>query len=197
MRRLLVPLLALALLGAACGEPTGPSDDPTTSTTAPSPSPDPTSLEPLPGSSCEPQGGGSFDNVPDFVDVELEHVDGIDRITFVLELSDPDAAEPPSYNVQFVEQLTTDGEGAPVDVEGEEFLQISFNAVGTRIEGETPEPVYTGPEEFVTDFTTLLEAEQLGDFENVITWGLGLSLRACPRVVAERTSITIELPATP
>lgn len=195
MRRLLVPLLALALLGAACGDAAGPSDDPTTPTTAPSP--EPTALGPLPGSSCEPQGGGSFDNVPDFVDVELEHADGIDRITFVLELSDPAATEPPSYNLQFVDELITDGEGAPVDVAGEEFLQVSFNAVGTRIEGETPEPVYTGPEEFVTDFTTLLEAEQLGDFENVITWGLGLSLRACPRITATTTSITVELPATP
>jgi hypothetical protein len=193
MRRHLVPLLALALLGAACGEVDPPGDDPTITTQ--SPSPEPTALEPLPGSSCEPQSGGSFDNVPDFVDVELEQVDGIDRITFVLEPTDPNLTEPPSYNLQFVEQLTTDGEGSPVAVQGTDFLQISFNAVGTRIEGETPEPVYTGPDHFEPGYSTMLEVVQLGDFENVITWGLGLSLRACPRITATATSITIELPA--
>ena len=42
---------------------------------------------------------------------------------------------------------------------------------------------YHGPRDFRTGFRRLLEARQIGDFEAVTTWGLGLSKASCKRVL--------------
>lgn len=191
-RRILALCLGLSVL-AACADRAGPG---TGETSDPTESPaSPATPAALPGASCEPIQGGSFANVPDFVHAEVSHEAGIDRIEFGFELKDPGATEPPSFGVSFVDRLVTDGEGGPADVAGDAFLQVHFNAVGVDLSQETPVPIYTGPDEFTTGFSTLLEAEKIGDFENVITWGLGLAFRACPRVDATPTSLTVEVPA--
>jgi hypothetical protein len=192
--RWLLPALCAGLVAlAACGEDQGPGPPL-------SPAPAPTETTPpapasLPGASCDRQEGGSEENVPDFVSVTTAHEDGIDRITFGFELRDPGVTEPPSYSIQFTDQLTTDAEGAPVEVEGDAFVSVNFSGVGTDLTTETPSPVYTGPEVFEPGLPTLREARQLGDFEAVITWGLGLARKACFRVDAEATSLTIEFPS--
>ena len=191
-RRAVLALLLVAAAACADDDPGRPGGEPPPTTTSPAA---PSTPSPLPGASCDPIEGGSFDNVPDFVHAEVSHDEGVDRIEFTFELKDPEATEPPSFGVRFVDRLVTDGEGAPAEVEGEAFLQVHFNAVGTDLSGETPVPVYTGPDEFTTGFSTLVEAEKIGDFESVITWGLGLAFRGCPRVEASPTSLTVEVPA--
>ncbi len=188
-RRWLAVLLAAGMLLSACADEAEPGASPS----APSPSGSPTPIE-LEGSTCEPSQGGSDANVPDFVEVIPEHVEGIDRVTFRFE-PDASATEAPRFNVQFVDQLTTDGEGAPVDVAGERFVSIGFHAIGVRIEGETPEEVYTGPREFITGYPNMLEIEQLGDFEAQVSWGIGLSRAGCYRVESSASEITLEFPS--
>ena len=191
-------LLTVSLFGAACAEQAGTGDEPTTPATV---EPTDTTPAPLEGASCDRQQGGvdadgipNSSNVPDFVDVEITHEDGIDRIVFVFR-PEEGAGEVPAYGVEFVDQLFTDAEGAPVEVAGEFFVQVNFTAVGVDLSSETPEPIYTGPQEFDTGLGTLLEAEQLGDFESIVTWGLGLSFEGCPRVTATPSDLTIEFPA--
>jgi hypothetical protein len=94
-----------------------------------------------------------------------------------------------------VDQLTTDGEGAPVDVEGNAFVAISFHAIGVKLTGEEPEKVYKGPTEFKTGYSNLLEVEQLGDYEAIVSWGMGLQRESCFRVTASATEITVEFPS--
>ena len=190
IRRRLVVLLAVGMLLSACAD----ESDPSASPSAPSPSGSPTPVE-LEGSTCEPTQGGSNQSVPDFVEVIPEHAEGIDRVTFRFEPENASITEAPSFSVQFVDQLTTDGEGAPVDVAGERFVQISFNAVGVRLVTETPEPVYTGPKEFISGYPNMVEVEQLGDFEAIISWGIGLNRAGCYRVESSATEITLEFPS--
>jgi hypothetical protein len=54
--------------------------------------------------------------------------------------------------------------------------------------------IYTGPKEFTPNFPTVVEVEELGDFEATISWGIGLSSRACVVVDATPTRITLEFP---
>jgi hypothetical protein len=150
----------------------------------------------IPGATCEATNEGDPGNLPDFTGVELESIEGVDRITFEFE-PQPDAPdEPPWYYVSFTDELVTEGEGRPVRVEGEAFLVVSFQAIGTDLSGETPVKVYTGKERFTPGFGTLREAVMLGDFEAQVSWGLGLSRKACYRVDAGADHLTVEVPTS-
>ena len=188
-RRLSI-LLAVGVLLSSCADEADPSASPS----APSPSGSPTAVE-LEGATCEPTQGGSDQNLPDFVEVIPEHAEGIDRVTFRFETEDASVTEAPSFSVQFVDELRTDGEGAPVEVEGERFVQISFHALGVDLTTETPRPIYNGPREFITGYPNMVEVEQLGDFEAVISWGIGLNRAGCYRVESSATEITLEFPS--
>ena len=190
MRRTTIALTLLALLAVGCREDPDPAAGPATTPVETTPAPNE-----LEGASCEPQTGGSDQNLPDFVEVIPSREEGIDRVTFRFEPEDETVTEAPSYSVQFVDELVTDGEGAPVDVEGEAFVAISFHALGVDLSEETPREIYTGPTEFKTGFANLLEIEQLGDFEAVVSWGMGLQRESCFRVESSPTEITIEFPS--
>jgi hypothetical protein len=186
-------VLALALVATACGER---AEEPAASPPAEvTPTPTDNEEEGLPGATCRMVDGGNPANFPDFVEVEVESSDGVDAITFRFE-PQPDApAKPPAHFVYFTEQLITEGEGRPVDVEGEAFVVVSFQAVGVDLSGETPVEVYTGPERFDPGFPTLREAAMLGDFEGQVSWGLGLSDKACYRIDAGPDHLTVEFPS--
>jgi hypothetical protein len=186
VRRFLVLLLAPLLLVGACREGERVPQ------TRPSPAGSPREL---PGASCEDLEGGNSEIFPDFVKVDLESEGGVDRITFRFRQTDPDATDPPLHFVRYVDELVTDGEGAPVEVEGDAFVAVSFMAVGVDLSGETPIEVYTGPDNFRPRFPTVRELEKTGDFEGVVSWGIGLSRKACVVVEATDRALTLEFPS--
>lgn len=190
MRRVTLALLVVTLAGACRQEPTvSPPASPTESPTA-SPTP-----KELPGASCEERMAGDPANTPDFVAVDVESKGGVDRVTFRFRKRAGAPGVPPFHIVRFVDELTTDPQGAPADVKGDAFVQIIFQAFGVDLSGEEPVEIYTGPKEFRPEFPTVLEVEQLGDFEATISWGIGLSTRACFVVGATPTKITLEFPS--
>jgi hypothetical protein len=186
--------LVAVLLAGSCA----PQDQPAIVGRPPATETGPTGQEPsgeLPGASCRDRGGGSDRNVPDFVDVETQSSGGVERVTFRFEPRNPGVRQPPSHFVQFVDELSTGGEGKPVDVEGEAFLLVTFSAFGVDISGEQPELIYKGPKEIRPGLGTLIELEELGDFEATVTWGIGLSRQACYRLEAGPDFLTLEFPA--
>jgi hypothetical protein len=192
MRRA-VWLTAVALVVVGCGERAEPQAQP---------QPPPAESEPaedgaaeLPGATCNTVNEGNPANLPDFVDVETDSSDGVDRITFRFEPQPNAPAKPPWHFVDFADELVTEGEGKPVRVAGESFVMVSFQAIGTDLSSETPVKVYTGPERFSPEYPTLREAVMLGDFEAQVSWGLGLSERACYRVDAGPDHLTLEFPS--
>jgi hypothetical protein len=191
VRTVAVSLLVPALLAAACAErrPGSVAD--------PQAPPAEESLPPeeaggLPGASCRNVNAGNPANFPDFVDVELESENGVDRVTFEFEPAPDAPARPPFHFVSFVDQLATDGEGAPVEVEGEAYLLVSFQAIGVDLSSETPVEVYTGPKRFTPGYGTLKELVHLGDFEGQVSWGLGLASKECFVLEAEADHLTLE-----
>ena len=187
-------LVVAALLLSACGQPDTPGGAPRPSPTSPSPTASPTPTE-LPGASCDDRTEGTGRNLPDFVEVEVESRGGVDRVTFRFEPNRPKVKEPPYYVVRFQDELHTDPEGAPADIEGEAFVLVVFGALGVDISGEQPEEIYTGPTEFTPGFGTVREVEQLGDFEATVSWGIGLSARRCFVVDAGPDHLTLEFPS--
>jgi hypothetical protein len=191
--RFATSLLAVALLVSACAERrTEPAAPPAPATDGQAEDQGPGDL---PGATCGTVNEGNPANLPDFIAVELGSGDGVDRITFRFK-PQPDApAKPPWHFIDFTEELVTEGEGRPVEVDGKAFVVVSFQAIGTDLSGEVPEPVYTGDQRFTPGFGTLQEAVMLGDFEAQVSWGLGLSEKACYRVDAGPDHLTVEFPS--
>ena len=147
----------------------------------------------LDDSICENITGGNPENLPRFVEVELETGER-DRITFRFE---PDAGAPddaPLHFINFTDELITDGEGRPVKAEGEAFVVVSFQAVGVDLSGEKPVEVYTGAKRFTPEFGVLREVVHLGDFESQVSWGLGLARDSCFALETGKDHITLEFP---
>lgn len=183
----------LLLAGCAQRQPTVTGQPPQAESPAETESP--TGSPDAQASTCETVNGGNPANLPRFTEVELESEDGVDRITFVFEPEASAPNRPPWHHISFVDELITDGEGAPVEVEGEAFLLVSFQAIGVDLSGEEFVEVYTGPKEFTPGYGTLKEAEHIGDFEAQVSWGLGLAERTCFVLEARRDRITLEFPA--
>lgn len=186
--------VATALLVAGCAQ-----REPTVSGQQPAETPretgSPTESPGGPASTCETVNGGNPSNLPRFTEVELESEDGVDRITFEFEPESSAPNRPPWHHISFVDELITDGEGRSVEVEGDAFVLVSFQAIGVDLSGEEPVEVYTGPKEFTPGYGTLKEAEHIGDFEAQVSWGLGLADRTCFVLEARRDRITLEFPS--
>ncbi len=192
---------AALLVASACN-----GDEPVLLPGSPSPSPTPTASpsptatgtatpDELAGASCDDREGGDPNNFPDFVEVKIEAEDGSEKVEFRFEPEDsPEVA--PQHFVRFVDQLVTAGEGAPVDVAGEAFLEVSFMARGVDLSGPDVELIYTGPKEFTPGLSTVLEVEQTGDFEGLVSWGIGLSREACFVLEARGDRLILEFPIT-
>ena len=99
--------------------------------------------------------------------------DGFDR--FVIHLSAP----PASYRVipQGTPDFFEDASGRPVTLMGTAGVHVTLQGVAGT-------PVYTGPSDLRPGLAQLREARQLGSFEGVVNWGLGLTKNGCVRVIA-------------
>ncbi|HEX2179262.1 MAG TPA: hypothetical protein VHL54_07070 [Actinomycetota bacterium] len=188
-----VAVLLVMLLASACTGDGEPSPSPTPSATASAtgsppapPAGTPTEAPPPTAQASPPNcpavsGGGSGTNVK-LVDVRVGSHSGYDRITF--EFADPEPPSPantlPAFTVERVDQVTQDGSGNPVQVSGAALYSVVMQgASGVDLSGEQVVETYTGPREFKPNFPTLLELEHAGDFENVLSWGIGLREARC------------------
>ncbi|MEX0791450.1 MAG: hypothetical protein WD178_11815 [Actinomycetota bacterium] len=185
-------LILLIVLLAACGgdpepepEPdASPSVSPTSTATAtpPAPPPPPTTGPTASPASCDAVSGGSDGTDVKLVAVRVGTHDSYDRITF--EFAPPKAPSPantlPKYTVTEVDEVTQDGSGNPVQVDGEALYQLVMHgASGVDLSGPELVMTYTGPKEFKPNFPVLAELEHAGDFENVLSWGIGLKASRC------------------
>jgi hypothetical protein len=107
---------------------------------------------------------------------------GFDRVTF--EFAPPKAPSPPNtlpkYTVTKVGQVTQDGSGNPVQIGGDALYSLVMQgASGVDLSGPQPVITYNGPKEFKPNFPALVELEHAGDFENVLSWGIGLRAPRC------------------
>ena len=68
-----------------------------------------------------------------------------------------------------------DASGRPQPLEGTAGVRI-------RVSPASGAASYSGPIDFKPGYPVLREARQIGDFEAVTTWGLGLSRPACLRI---------------
>jgi hypothetical protein len=95
------------------------------------------------------------------------------RVTFVFRSSG--AAAPPGYKVEYkAGPFAEDGSGAPVTVGGKYFLVVRFEpAAGFDL--NTGVATYQGPKSIKpSGVPHVVELREIGDFEGVVTWVIGL-----------------------
>jgi hypothetical protein len=85
----------------------------------------------------------------------------------------------PLIEVEYVKQLFADGSGLPVQIIGAAFLQIQFKpAQAHNDKGQA-----TAPARITVNLPIVKEIASAGDFEALVTYGIGLSRKAEIRVI--------------
>jgi hypothetical protein len=111
--------------------------------------------------------------VPLLTGIRAAHHATFDRIVF-----DFYGGVPSSPQVTYVPELIGDGSGLPVPIAGRAILQVTFQgARGHKFDGTV-----TAPSRSVFPLPNVLTTVQSGDFEAVLSYGIGLAKRESYRV---------------
>jgi hypothetical protein len=105
-------------------------------------------------------------SAPTLVAVRAGRHAGFDRVVF--EFRGP---VPATRQVRWVDQLVQDGSGEPVSVAGGADLEVVFQGANAHDDRGRPT---ASPRRFSPGFTALKEVVQVGDFEAVVGYGLGV-----------------------
>jgi hypothetical protein len=78
----------------------------------------------------------------------------------------------PGYTIQRVQAVYSDPQGTPVPLAGQSYLRVVFH--GTSVaRPQPPHQTYTGPAVLTPYYPQLLTVSAAGDFEGVLSFGIG------------------------
>jgi hypothetical protein len=115
-----------------------------------------------------PAGAQPAPQTPILVDVRAGGHAGYDRVVFEFR------GAVPEHRVGYVDQLVEDGSGNPVSVAGAADLEVVFEGANAHREDGTPT---ISPRRFSPGLTAVKEVAQLGDFEAMVSYGIGVDQR--------------------
>jgi hypothetical protein len=153
----------------------------------------------LDSSSAHEQLGSAASDDPQSLEVDLAVVPTLaevrvgghatfDRVVFELE------GDRPGHDVRYVDEIVQDGSGFPIPLDGRAFLQVSlFPATALSEEGPF------GPLPSVAGLAALRDLAFAGDFEAVVTFGIGVAQRTGFRVLQldSPSRVAIDITHTP
>jgi hypothetical protein len=134
--------------------------------------------------------GALAQQAPLLVDVRTAHHPGFDRITF--EFRGPR----PSHRIGYVSQLVEDASGKPVELAGAASINVVFQGANAHNPNGSPS---VEPRRFKPNRPSLKEVAQIGDFEAVVTYGLGVGHRVPFKVLelSNPSRIAIDISTAP
>ena len=107
-------------------------------------------------------------STPTLVDVRVGRHPGFDRVVFEFRGGLPD------HRISYVDQLVEDGTGRPVSVAGAADLQVVFQGANAHEEDGSPS---LSPRRLSPGLPAVKEVAQVGDFEAVVGYGIGIDRR--------------------
>jgi hypothetical protein len=107
-------------------------------------------------------------STPILVAVRAGSHTGYDRVVFEFE------GAVPEHRIGYVDQLVEDGTGNPVEVAGAADLEVVFEGANAHEENGSPT---VSPRHFSPGLPAVKEVTQLGDFEAVVSYGIGVDQR--------------------
>jgi hypothetical protein len=102
---------------------------------------------------------------PTLVDVRAGRHPGFDRVVFEFQ------GGVPEHRIGYVDQLVQDGSGNPVSVAGAADLEVVFEGANAHSEDGTPT---VSPRRFSPGLPAVREVAQVGDFEAMVSYGIGV-----------------------
>lgn len=120
----------------------------------------------VPDTNIAPEG------LPELEAVEVSQLDGFDRVVFRF------SSHVPGYNVNYVPEVTADPSDEPISLEGNAFMIVAMHSVASGQVGAPPAP----QDRQTPRFPELREIAGAGDFEGVVSFGLGLTAESGFRV---------------
>jgi hypothetical protein len=137
---------------------------------------------------CTDRSGGVAGAAATVYDVRVAHHDGYDRLVIGL----PTANAMPQYQLtqQATAHFVRDASGQPVVLSG---------SAGIRLVIRNADIVNGAPSDVKPNLPAIREVAQIGDFERVVSYGVGLATPACFRVLElsgpTRLVIDVQTPA--
>ena len=198
-------LAAATLLLSSCGgDPAIGGSDPSTVTTpttsAPatstpsvSSSPGATDL-PAPTKMTPVTAGSMATPASLLTSIRVAHHSTYDRVVFEF------SGKLPGYRVAYVPQVVMDASGEPVALKGSHFLQVVFQGatLDTTLQQGSAGKQYTGPKRITPLLPAVQEIVFAGDFEAVLSWGIGIAgprgFRVVPLSSPTRLAVDIAVP---
>lgn len=165
-----------------------PSPTPVATSTAmptrsPSPSPSAQDLGPF---SCSDRAGGDAMALSQLTAVRVAHHPGYDRITFEF------AGALPRYTLvrQTTAHFVRDASGQPVTLNGTAGLKLTFQGVDLSA---------AVPADQTPSLPVVTVVQNIGNFERVVSYGVGLASPACLRVLELKgpTRLVVDIQAPP
>jgi hypothetical protein len=105
-------------------------------------------------------------SAPTLVAVRAGRHAGFDRVVFEFR-----GDVPATRRIRYVDQLTEDASGEPVSLAGGANLEVVFDGANAHDDRGRPT---VSPRHFSPGFTALKEVARTGDFEAVVSYGLGV-----------------------
>src|SRR6267143_2932629 len=146
------------------------------------------SAQDLPAFTCTDKSGGTGSAAGTVYDVRVAHHNGYDRLV----IGFPTASAMPQYqlNRQSTTHFVRDASGQPVTLQG---------SAGVRLVLRNSDIVSGSPSDLKPNLPEIKEVAQIGNFERVVSYGVGLATPACVRVLElsgpTRLVIDVQTPA--
>jgi hypothetical protein len=104
----------------------------------------------------------------------------------------------PGFEVSYQPASTAkieDGSGKPVDIDGTAFLVVRLTpAMTAKINGDQVTKTYAGPSRVQSDDPSFVkEIVKTGDFENTVTWVIGLDEKRPFKTYASASGLEVDI----
>jgi hypothetical protein len=143
----------------------------------------------LPAFTCTDKPGGAASAAATVSDVKVAHHDGYDRL--VIGFATASAMPQYQINQQATAHFVRDASGQPVNLNG---------AAGLRVVLRNADIVSGAPSDLKPNLPEIREVAQIGNFERVVSYGVGLATPACFRILElsgpTRLVIDVQTPAS-
>ena len=146
------------------------------------------SAQELPAFTCTDKSGGAASAAATVSTVRIAHHDGYDRLVF--EFATANAMPQYELNRQTTAHFVRDASGQPVTLEGSAGIRavLRNGAIAAGV-----------PNDVTPSLPEIREVAQIGNFERVVSYGVGLRTSACFRVLElsgpTRLVIDVQTPA--
>ena len=154
--------------------------------------------EPLPGTALSSRTSPAIENRATMYLTRIDENTEANGCSAIVMFEFEKQAPGPGFEVLYQPASSAkieDGSGNPVAVDGTAFLVVKLTpAMTAKIDGDQVTKTYTGPSRVHSDASSLIkEIVKTGDFENTVTWVIGLEEKRPFKTNASSSQLEVDI----